>query len=120
MDRLFEPLAFTRGPAMQNRFMLAPLTNLQSHADGTLSDEEFHWLAQRARGGFGLVSTCAAHVQAIITLARADGDISIHSLAVNELAKALYGAPVAPAAPAAQGETEPKVAMAVPATALRV
>ncbi len=62
----------------------------------------------------------AAHVQAIITLARADGDISIHSLAVNELAKALYGAPVAPAAPAAQGETEAKVAMAVPATALRV
>jgi 2,4-dienoyl-CoA reductase-like NADH-dependent reductase (Old Yellow Enzyme family) len=65
MDRLFEPLAFKRGPAMKNRFMLAPLTNLQSHADGTLSDEEFHWLAQRARGGFGLVSTCAAHVQAI-------------------------------------------------------
>ena len=50
---------------MKNRFMLAPLTNLQSHADGTLSDEEFHWLTLRARGGFGLVMTCAAHVQAI-------------------------------------------------------
>jgi 2,4-dienoyl-CoA reductase-like NADH-dependent reductase (Old Yellow Enzyme family) len=65
MDRLFEPLTFKRGPATKNRFMLAPLTNLQSHADGTLSDEEFHWLTLRARGGFGVVSTCAAHVQAI-------------------------------------------------------
>ena len=30
MTDLFQPLAFTRGPAMKNRFMLAPLTNLQS------------------------------------------------------------------------------------------
>jgi 2,4-dienoyl-CoA reductase-like NADH-dependent reductase (Old Yellow Enzyme family) len=64
MSRLFEPLSFVRGPAMKNRFMLAPLTNTQSHADGTLSDEEFHWLTMRAEGGFGLTMTCAAHVQA--------------------------------------------------------
>jgi 2,4-dienoyl-CoA reductase-like NADH-dependent reductase (Old Yellow Enzyme family) len=44
--------------------MLAPLTNLQSHKDGTLSDEEFHWLTMRAKGGFGLTMTCASHVQA--------------------------------------------------------
>jgi 2,4-dienoyl-CoA reductase-like NADH-dependent reductase (Old Yellow Enzyme family) len=50
---------------MKNRFMLAPLTNLQSHADGTLSADEFKWLTMRADGGFGLVMTCAAHVQAI-------------------------------------------------------
>jgi 2,4-dienoyl-CoA reductase-like NADH-dependent reductase (Old Yellow Enzyme family) len=49
---------------MKNRFMLAPLTNSQSHADGTLSDEEFNWLTMRAAGGFGLTMTCAAHVQA--------------------------------------------------------
>jgi 2,4-dienoyl-CoA reductase-like NADH-dependent reductase (Old Yellow Enzyme family) len=49
---------------MKNRFMLAPLTNSQSHDDGTLSDDEFHWLTMRARGGFGLTMTCAAHVQA--------------------------------------------------------
>jgi len=61
---LFAPLTFTRGPAMKNRVMLAPLTNCQSHPDGTLSDEEFHWLTLRARGGFGLTMTCAAHVQA--------------------------------------------------------
>jgi 2,4-dienoyl-CoA reductase-like NADH-dependent reductase (Old Yellow Enzyme family) len=64
MNTLFEPLHFTRGPAMKNRFMLAPLTNTQSHADGTLSDDEFRWLTMRAQGGFGLVMTCAAHVQA--------------------------------------------------------
>ena len=38
MTDLFEPLSFSRGPAMKNRFMLAPLTNSQSHADGVLSD----------------------------------------------------------------------------------
>jgi 2,4-dienoyl-CoA reductase-like NADH-dependent reductase (Old Yellow Enzyme family) len=64
MNRLFEPLVFSRGPVMKNRFMLAPLTNLQSHADGVLSNEEFNWLTMRASGGFGLVMTCAAHVQA--------------------------------------------------------
>jgi 2,4-dienoyl-CoA reductase-like NADH-dependent reductase (Old Yellow Enzyme family) len=50
---------------MKNRFMLAPLTNWQSHEDGILSDEEFHWLTKRAEGGFGLTMTCAAHVQEI-------------------------------------------------------
>ena len=64
MTNPFEPLAFPRGPAMKNRFMLAPLTNCQSHDDGTLSDEEFRWLTMRAEGGFGLTMTCASHVQA--------------------------------------------------------
>jgi 2,4-dienoyl-CoA reductase-like NADH-dependent reductase (Old Yellow Enzyme family) len=49
---------------MKNRFMLAPMTNTQSHEDGTLSDEEFTWLTMRAKGGFGLTMTCASHVQA--------------------------------------------------------
>ncbi len=38
------------------------MTNLQSHDDGTLSDEELHWLELRAQGGFGVIETCAAHV----------------------------------------------------------
>jgi 2,4-dienoyl-CoA reductase-like NADH-dependent reductase (Old Yellow Enzyme family) len=58
----FAPLLFSRGPAMPNRFMLAPLTNLQSHADGSLSDAEQNWLTMRAEGGFGLTMTCAAQV----------------------------------------------------------
>jgi 2,4-dienoyl-CoA reductase-like NADH-dependent reductase (Old Yellow Enzyme family) len=61
---LFEPLGFARGAGMKNRFMLAPLTNCQSHDDGCLSEDEFRWLTLRARGGFGLTMTCAAHVQA--------------------------------------------------------
>ncbi|MCU0974742.1 MAG: NADH:flavin oxidoreductase [Steroidobacteraceae bacterium] len=61
---LFDPLSFSRGPVLRNRFALAPLTNLQSHDDGRLSEDEFRWLTLRAKGGFGLVSTCAAHVQA--------------------------------------------------------
>lgn len=65
MTTLFDPMTFTRGPAMKNRVMLAPLTNLQSHPDGTLSDDEFRWLTKRAEGGFGLTMTCAAHVQRI-------------------------------------------------------
>lgn len=65
MTDLFEPVSFAHGgPAMANRFMLAPLTNTLSHEDGRLSDEEFGWLTMRARGGFGITMTCAAHVQA--------------------------------------------------------
>jgi 2,4-dienoyl-CoA reductase-like NADH-dependent reductase (Old Yellow Enzyme family) len=65
MSHLFDPLTFVRGPEMKNRFMLSPLTNCQSHTDGRLSDEEFHWLTLRAKGGFGLTMTCASHVQAM-------------------------------------------------------
>jgi len=65
MTDLFQPLTLARGPAWKNRFMLAPLTNTQSHPDGVLSDEEFRWLTLRAKGGFGLTMTCAAHVQAV-------------------------------------------------------
>jgi len=65
MTDLFAPMSFIRGPAMQNRLMLAPLTNLQSHPDGTLSHDEHRWLTLRAQGGFGLTMTAAAHVQRI-------------------------------------------------------
>jgi len=65
MTSLFDAVRFVHGPAMPNRFMLAPLTNQQSHDDGTLSDDEFTWLTKRAVGGFGLVMTCAAHVQRV-------------------------------------------------------
>ncbi|MDT0583323.1 NADH:flavin oxidoreductase [Brumicola blandensis] len=60
-----DTVQFKSGHEMPNRFMLAPLTNTQSHSDGTLSDDEFHWLTMRAKGGFGLTMTCASHVQKI-------------------------------------------------------
>jgi 2,4-dienoyl-CoA reductase-like NADH-dependent reductase (Old Yellow Enzyme family) len=65
MQDLFQPMGFKSGAVMKNRFMLAPLTNQQSHEDGRLSDDEYHWLTMRAKGGFGLTMTCASHVQAI-------------------------------------------------------
>lgn len=64
MQKLSDTITFPCGLSMKNRFMLCPLTNNQSHEDGTLSDEEFHWLTMRAKGQFGLVMTCASHVQA--------------------------------------------------------
>jgi 2,4-dienoyl-CoA reductase-like NADH-dependent reductase (Old Yellow Enzyme family) len=65
MTAISDPLWFPRGPVLKNRLALAPLTNTQSHDDGRLSDEELHWLAMRAAGGFGLTMTCASHVQAV-------------------------------------------------------
>jgi 2,4-dienoyl-CoA reductase-like NADH-dependent reductase (Old Yellow Enzyme family) len=59
---LLEPLIFRNGVRARNRIWLAPLTNMQSNADGSLSDDELHFLELRAQGGFGVVETCAAHV----------------------------------------------------------
>ena len=64
-DALFDHVSFPRGEGIRSRLALAPLTNQQSHPDGTLSDEEHRWLTMRAEGGFALTMTCAAHVQAI-------------------------------------------------------
>ena len=61
---LLETFSFRNGVKAKNRVFLAPMTNLQSHEDGTLSDDEHHWLQTRARGGFGVISTCASHVTA--------------------------------------------------------
>jgi len=59
---LLEPLSFRNGVRARNRAWLAPLTNMQSHADGSLSDDELRFLELRAAGGFGVVETCAAHI----------------------------------------------------------
>ena len=64
-NNLSAPLDFRCGKTSKNRFMLAPMTNTQSHEDGRLSDDEFKWLTMRAKGGFGITMTCAAHVQEV-------------------------------------------------------
>ena len=63
MASLFDPLPLKSGATLKSRFVLSPLTNLQSHPDGVLSDDEFRWLTMRAEGGFALTMTCAASVQ---------------------------------------------------------
>ena len=62
MSGLFDRFRFRNGVIAPNRIALAPLTNQQSHPDGTLSDVELAWLVRRALGGFGIVTTCAAFV----------------------------------------------------------
>jgi len=53
-----------RGKDLPNRLALAPMTNQQSHPDGTMSEDELNWLVARARGGFGLTMTAATYVTA--------------------------------------------------------
>lgn len=60
---LNSPVQFSCGLVMKNKFMLAPLTNTQSFENGQLSEDEYQWLTMRAKGQFGLVMTCASHVQ---------------------------------------------------------
>ncbi|MCZ9881637.1 NADH:flavin oxidoreductase [Arthrobacter sp. B2a2-09] len=60
---LFQPLAFTRGPELKNRLLLAPLTNKQSNEDGTVSDHDIAWIGRCARDGYGMTMTCATNVQ---------------------------------------------------------
>lgn len=61
---LFKPLTLLHGPAMRNRFMLAPLTSQQSNYDGTASEYDQSWVEQLAQGCYGLVQTSAATVEA--------------------------------------------------------
>ena len=42
MKKVSDKIIFRSGLEMKNRFMLAPLTNTQSHEDGSLSDDEFN------------------------------------------------------------------------------
>ncbi len=63
MTQLTDPIKFRSGATLKNRFVLSPLTNLQSAPDGVLSDDEHRWLTKRAEGGFALTMTCAASVQ---------------------------------------------------------
>lgn len=64
MTSLASSITFRGGATAGNRLSLAPLTNQQSHEDGTISADEHAWLARRAAGGFAIVETCAAHVSA--------------------------------------------------------
>ena len=62
MSSLFDPLVFRTGLRAKNRLALAPMTNTQSHDDGSLGEDELRWLTSRADGGYGTIMTCAAHV----------------------------------------------------------
>jgi 2,4-dienoyl-CoA reductase-like NADH-dependent reductase (Old Yellow Enzyme family) len=63
MPILTDPLTLSAGSVLQNRFALAPLTNQQSHEDGTASEHDLHWFEQLAAGGYSMLTTAAANVQ---------------------------------------------------------
>jgi 2,4-dienoyl-CoA reductase-like NADH-dependent reductase (Old Yellow Enzyme family) len=58
-DSIIYPISGMKAP---NRLVLAPMTNQQSHPDGTVSEEEIRFLEMRAQGEFGTVATCAMYV----------------------------------------------------------
>ncbi|MEX1363950.1 MAG: NADH:flavin oxidoreductase [Nannocystaceae bacterium] len=62
MDDLDRSLTLRCGLTLPDRIAMAPLTNTQSHPDGTLGEEEFRWLSRRAHDGFRFISTCATFV----------------------------------------------------------
>lgn len=89
---LFRPLTFMHGPAMRNRFMLAPLTNQQSELDGAPSIYDQAWIRQVANGGYGLIQTGAATVEAgAIAYARQLGVHNDHIMVgLRELASSIH------------------------------
>ncbi len=66
-NMLFKGLDFSRQQGLKNWFVLAPLTNTQSYADCTLTDDTFRWTKMCSQGGFGQNKTCAI---AIVELGR--------------------------------------------------
>jgi 2,4-dienoyl-CoA reductase-like NADH-dependent reductase (Old Yellow Enzyme family) len=62
MTDLLSSLSLSPSVTAANRIWLAPMTNMQSHEDGTLGEDELVWLMRRARGGFGVIESCASHV----------------------------------------------------------
>lgn len=58
---LFQPYTLNNGVAIKNRFTVAPMTHFASHEDGSISDEERHFLTDRF-DGFGLFIAAATLV----------------------------------------------------------
>eukprot|EP00927_Polykrikos_kofoidii_P050556 TRINITY_DN44450_c0_g1_i1.p1 TRINITY_DN44450_c0_g1~~TRINITY_DN44450_c0_g1_i1.p1 ORF type:complete len:384 (-),score=69.48 TRINITY_DN44450_c0_g1_i1:133-1284(-) len=59
-----ERLRFNNGKVAKNGLAIAALTNTQSLPNGRLHEREKAFLLRRAKGGYGIVTTCASHVQA--------------------------------------------------------
>ena len=58
---LFQPYTLNNGVTIKNRFTVAPMTHFASHEDGSISDEERHFLTDRF-DGFGLIIAAATLV----------------------------------------------------------
>lgn len=62
MSQLTSAWELKSGRIIRNHFVLAPMVNRQSEADGSVGDNELQWLLRRAQGGFGMIITSATNV----------------------------------------------------------
>jgi 2,4-dienoyl-CoA reductase-like NADH-dependent reductase (Old Yellow Enzyme family) len=60
---LFETLTFKNGIKLENRMVMAPMTNWSSNPDGTVTESEVKYYARRS-GGVGMVITACTYVTA--------------------------------------------------------
>ncbi|WP_080837978.1 NADH-dependent flavin oxidoreductase [Cohnella massiliensis] len=58
---LMSPITLRSGIAVQNRIVMAPMTNFSSNEDGTVTDAEIAYYARRSKG-VGMVVTACAYV----------------------------------------------------------
>ncbi|MEC0246365.1 NADH-dependent flavin oxidoreductase [Paenibacillus chitinolyticus] len=58
---LFESFSLSSGVELDNRIVMAPMTNFSSHEDGTVSDAEIAYYERRSNGA-GLVITACTYV----------------------------------------------------------
>lgn len=59
----FRPFSFRSGVSVQNRIVMAPMTNFSSNPDDTVSQEEVRYYARRSKGP-GMVITACTYVTA--------------------------------------------------------
>ncbi|MHD0398248.1 NADH-dependent flavin oxidoreductase [Staphylococcus simulans] len=60
-EPLFEPYTLPNGVEIRNRFVLAPLTHVSSHDDGTISEDELKHMALRSKD-VGISVSAASNV----------------------------------------------------------
>lgn len=60
-EGLFQPLTLPNKVTLKNRFVLAPMTHVSSHNDGTISDVELEYIEKRSKD-VGLSISAASHV----------------------------------------------------------
>lgn len=58
---ILEPFTLPNGVTLNNRLVMAPMTNFASNPDGSVSDQELRYYARRT-GGLGMVITAVAYV----------------------------------------------------------
>ena len=63
-EGLFQPLTLPNKVTLKNRFVLAPMTHVSSHDDGTISDVELEYIEKRSKD-VGLSISAASHVTPI-------------------------------------------------------